>query len=76
MRRGRAKSGTTHFYVFATLYVVKKNRRYTLAIVLMRQTEKAQDVVERLLARGESWVCVSNDCILTEDLTTMAWSLI
>jgi len=53
VRRGRAKSGTTHFYVFATLYVVKKNRRYTLAIVLMRQSEKAQDVVERLLARGQ-----------------------
>ena len=53
VRRGRAKSGTTHFYVFATLYVVKKNRRYTLAIVLMRQDEKAQDVVERLLARGQ-----------------------
>lgn len=52
VRRGRAKSGTTHFYVFATLYVVKKNKRYTLAIVLMRQTEKAQDVVERLLERG------------------------
>ncbi len=40
VRRGHAKSGTTHFYVFATLYVVKKNRRYTLAIVLMRQDEK------------------------------------
>jgi hypothetical protein len=52
VRRGRAKSGTTHFYVFATLYVVKKNKRYTLAIVLMRRTEKAQDGVERLLARG------------------------
>jgi len=51
--RGRAKSGTTHFYVFATLYVVKKNKRYTLAIVLMRQPEKAQDVVERLLARSD-----------------------
>lgn len=52
VRRGRAKSGTTHFHVFATLYVVKKNRRYTLAIALMRQTEKAQDVVTRLLTRG------------------------
>ncbi len=53
VRRGRAKSGTTHFYVFATLYVVKKNRRYTLAIVLMRQEEKAQDVLERLLAHAQ-----------------------
>jgi putative transposase len=52
VRRGRAKSGTTHFYVFATMYVVKKNRRYTLAIMLMRKAEKAQDVVERLLSRG------------------------
>lgn len=53
VRRGRAKNGTTHFYVFATMYVVKKHKRYTLAIVLMRQAEKAQDVVERLLTRGE-----------------------
>jgi putative transposase len=52
VRRGRAKSGTTHFYAFATLYVVKKNKRYTLAVVLMRKSEKAQDVVARLLARG------------------------
>jgi len=53
VRRGKAKSGTTHFYVFATLCVVKKNKRYTLAVVLMRAEEKAQDVVARLLARGD-----------------------
>lgn len=53
VRGGRAKSGTTHFYVFATLYVVKKNKRYTLGVVLMGKDEKAQDVVERLLTRGE-----------------------
>ena len=53
VRRGRAKSGTTHFFVFATLYVVKKNRRYTLGIILVRRDEKAKDVVKRLLARGD-----------------------
>ncbi len=53
VRRGRAKSGTTHFYVFATLYVVKKNKRYTLGLVLMKQGEKAQDVLERLLTHGQ-----------------------
>jgi len=53
VRRGRAKQGTTHFYVFATLYVVKKNKRYTLGVVLMGRTEKAQGVVERLLAWGQ-----------------------
>jgi putative transposase len=52
VRRGRAKSGTTHFHVFATMYVVKKNRRYTLAVMLMPQVEKGQEVVARLLARG------------------------
>jgi putative transposase len=53
VRRGKAKGGTTHFFVFATLYVVKKNRRYTLAVVLMGKEEKAQDVLERLLAYGQ-----------------------
>jgi len=53
VRRGRAKSGTTHFFAFATLYVVKKNKRYTLSITLMAKKEKAQDVLERLLCHSE-----------------------
>lgn len=54
VRRGRAKQGTTHFHCFATLYVVKKNKRYTLAITLLRKDEKAQAALERLLAQGKS----------------------
>jgi putative transposase len=54
VRRGRAKSGTTHFHCFATLYVVKKNKRYTLAITLMRQSDKVLDVLQRLLSRGQA----------------------
>ncbi len=53
VRRGKAKSGTTHFFAFATLYIVKKHKRYTLAVVLMRKSEKGQDVVARLLDRGK-----------------------
>jgi putative transposase len=53
VRRSRAKSGTTHFHCFATLYVVKKNKRYTLAITLMRRDDKAQDVLARLLVQGK-----------------------
>ncbi|MCI0399514.1 MAG: hypothetical protein L0322_31910, partial [Chloroflexi bacterium] len=41
VRRGPAKSGTTHFHCFATLYVVKNNRRYTLAITLMRRSDNS-----------------------------------
>jgi putative transposase len=54
VRRGRAKCGTTHFHCFATLYVVKKNKRYTLAITLMRRSDKALDVLQRLLARAQA----------------------
>jgi putative transposase len=53
VRRGRAKSGTTHFHCFATLYVVKRNKRYTLAITLMRRSDKVLDVLKRLLKRRE-----------------------
>lgn len=53
VRRGRAKSGTTHFHCFATLYVIKKHKRYTLAITLMRREDKAQDVLQRLLAQAQ-----------------------
>lgn len=54
IRRGRAKSGTTHFHSFATLYVVKKNKRYTLAVTLMRRSDKTLDVLQRLLASGRA----------------------
>lgn len=54
IRRGRAKGGTTHFHCFATLYVVKKNKRYTLAITLMRRSDKALDVLQRLLGRSQA----------------------
>jgi putative transposase len=54
VRRGRAKSGTTHFHCFATLYVVKRNKRYTLAITLMRRSDKALDVLQRLLDCGQA----------------------
>ncbi len=53
VRRGKAKSGTTHFFTFTTLYVIKKHKRYTLAVVLMRKDEKAHAVVDRLMKRGE-----------------------
>jgi putative transposase len=52
VRRGRAKSGTTHFHCFATLYTIKNNKRYTLAVTLMRRSDKVLDVLKRLLERG------------------------
>jgi len=49
VRRGPAKSGTTHFHSFTSLCVVKANRRYTLALSLHRRTDTALDALKRVL---------------------------
>ena len=48
IRRGAAKQGTTHFHVFATAYVVRRNRRVTLALHYVRQGETLVNVLESL----------------------------
>jgi putative transposase len=53
IRRGRAKHGTTHFHCYGTLYVLKDNKRYTLAITLVRRSDKMEDVTKRLVERGK-----------------------
>lgn len=54
IRRGMAKSGTTHFHCYATLCTVKGNKRYTLALTFVRRSEKVLDVLQRLLNRVNS----------------------
>jgi putative transposase len=51
IRRGKAKQGTTHFHCYATVYVILKNKRYTLALTYVWGDEKVIDVLKRLLAR-------------------------
>ena len=51
IRRGKAKSGTTRFHCYATAYVIKKNKRVTLALTYVRGDETLIEVLERLLAR-------------------------
>ena len=51
IRRGQAKSGTTHFHCYATLYAVKNNKRYTLALTFVRRSDMVLDVLQRLLIR-------------------------
>jgi putative transposase len=53
IRRSKPKHGTSHFHMYATLYVVKRNKRYTLALILVQRTDKMVDVLKRLLARGQ-----------------------
>ena len=47
--RGQPKSGTSHFHAYATVYVVRQGRRFTLALTYVRKGEKLEDVIKRLL---------------------------
>ena len=58
VRRGRAKHGTTHFHCYGTLYLLKGNKRYTLALTLVRRSDKMVDVVKRLVERGKHFGAV------------------
>jgi hypothetical protein len=49
IRRGQAKSGTTHFHCYATLFAVKSNKRYTLALTFVRRSDTVLAVLQRLL---------------------------
>src|SRR3954468_11500675 len=50
--RGQAKSGTTHFHAYATLYLVYRGQRFTLALTAVRKGEALQGVLQRLLQRA------------------------
>lgn len=49
--RSAAKAGTTRFFGYATVYVIKKNQRYTLGLHMLRQDESLVDVLTVLLDR-------------------------
>jgi len=51
IRRGQAKAGTTHFHTFATAYVSRRHRRFTLALTRVRAHESMLDVADRLRQR-------------------------
>jgi hypothetical protein len=50
--RSQAKSGTSHFHAYATAYVVRKGRRYTVALTGVSKGESLKDVVQRLLRQA------------------------
>ncbi len=49
VRRGKAKSGTTHFHTYATLAIVHDDQRYELALTFVWADETLPEVVKRLL---------------------------
>jgi hypothetical protein len=53
IRRGKAKAGTTSFHTFATAYVSRHHRRFTLAVTRVRAHESMLAVADRLRTRVE-----------------------
>ncbi len=51
-RRSRAKKGTTRFFVYATIYVILRNKRYTLAVKYARKGEELTDIIDFLLSEA------------------------
>jgi hypothetical protein len=49
--RSQAKSGTSHFHAYATLYVNYRGQRFTLALTVVERGEKLEAVLKRLLRR-------------------------
>ena len=47
--RSKAKDGTCSFYAYATFYVIRKNKRVTIAITSVRSTDTTIAVITRLL---------------------------
>lgn len=47
--RSQAKSGTSHFHAYATVYLVRHGRRFTLALTWVTKGEPLAGVVQRLL---------------------------
>lgn len=52
--RGAPKSGTTHFHGYATISIVRDNRRYVVALRFIEAGEELADVVRWLLKRLKS----------------------
>ena len=50
--RGEPKSGTSHFHAYATAYVVRDGRRFTVAMTRVLYGEPIKEVVQRLLQQA------------------------
>jgi hypothetical protein len=50
--RSAAKSGTSHFHAYATLYVVHRGDRFTVALTAVTGGEPLEEVLKRLLRQA------------------------
>lgn len=52
LRRGKRKAGTTRFHCYATLYLLSRGRRFTLALTYVWKDDTHADVLRRLLEQA------------------------
>lgn len=50
--RSQAKSGTSHFHAYATVYVIRKGLRFTVALTTVKRGEAMPEVIKRLLRQA------------------------
>src|SRR5437762_845340 len=50
--RSQAKSGTSHFHAYATAYVIKKGRRFTVALTAVGRDDPLPEILKRLLRQA------------------------
>jgi putative transposase len=50
--RSQAKSGTSHFHAYATLYVIHRGYRFTVALTAVAGGEPLEEVLKRLLRQA------------------------
>ncbi len=72
VRRGRARSGTTHFFTYASAYVMLHGRRFTLTIRYIREGEALVGVVRYLLAEVQKASIVIKCLFLDKGFFTAA----
>jgi len=47
--RSKAKEGTNRFYAFASIYLIKKGKRYTVGLVMVKRGMSKVEVIRKLL---------------------------
>jgi hypothetical protein len=47
--RSQARSGTSHFHAYATAYVIRKGRRFTVALTAVGRNDPLPEILKRLL---------------------------
>jgi hypothetical protein len=54
LRRGKRKDGTSRFHCYATLYVIRRGERFTVAMTYVWKDDSHTDIVRRLLEQAKS----------------------